>query len=94
MEPGAGEKPCPPKPVGSMVEFKYSLRAPSEGNVLVEAGASCRATLKTGALAPELDALLDAIGIHGKARCQVSSCSPGCMAASLEGQLHCQVPRS
>ncbi len=71
MEPGGGPEPNTPKPAGSAVEFNYSLRAPAFENKLVEAGAACKATLKTGALAPELDALLDAVGTKGKARCKV-----------------------
>ncbi len=71
MEPGGGPEPNAPKPAGSAVEFNYSLRAPAFENKLVEAGAACKATLKTGALAPELDALLDAVGTKGKARCKV-----------------------
>ncbi|CAL5219745.1 g1644 [Coccomyxa viridis] len=70
MEPGGGPEPNAPKPAGSAVEFNYSLRAPAFENKLVEAGAACKATLKTGALAPELDALLDAVGTKGKARCK------------------------
>ena len=71
MEPGTGPQPNLPKPAGSIARFNYSLRASACGNKLLEAGAACKATLKTGALAPELDALLDAVGIHGKARCKV-----------------------
>ena len=71
LQTGAGVQPCPPKPAGSTVEFSYWLRVPSAGNALLEAGTACKSTLKTGALAPELDALLDAVGVHGKARCQV-----------------------
>lgn len=71
VEPGIGPTPFTPKPAGSIVEFKYSLRAPACGDKLLEAGAACKATLKTGALAPELDALLDAVGRKGKARCKV-----------------------
>lgn len=70
MEPGAGPHPIDPKPAGSAVEFNYVLRAPACQNRLLEAGAACKATLKTGALAPELDALLDAVGIKGKAGCK------------------------
>ena len=70
-EPGTGPQPNTPKPAGSTVKFNYSLRAPACENKLLEAGAACKATLRTGALAPELDALLDAVGIHGKARCKV-----------------------
>ena len=72
LQTGAGDQPCPPKPKGSMVEFNYWLRVPSAGNALLEAGTACKSTLKTGALAPELDALLDAVGVHGRARCRVS----------------------
>ena len=72
LQTGAGDQPCPPKPAGSTVEFNYWLRVPSADNALLEAGSACKSTLKTGALAPELDALLDAVGVHGKARCQVS----------------------
>ena len=71
MDPGFGPQPCPPKDAGSLVEFTYTLRAPSHGNALLEAGIACKATLKTGALAPELDALLDRLGANGKARCKV-----------------------
>ena len=71
LQTGAGDQPCPRKPAGSTVEFNYWLRVPSAGNALLEAGTACKSTLKTGALAPELDALLDAVGVHGKARCQV-----------------------
>ncbi|CAK0763143.1 hypothetical protein CVIRNUC_003028 [Coccomyxa viridis] len=70
LQTGAGDQPCPPKPAGSTVEFNYWLRVPSADNALLEAGSACKSTLKTGALAPELDALLDAVGVHGKARCQ------------------------
>ena len=72
QQTGAGVQPCPPKPAGSTVEFSYWLRVPSAGNALLEAGAACKSTLKTGALAPEVDALLDAVGVHGRARCWVS----------------------
>ena len=79
LQTGAGDQPCPPKPAGSTVEFNYWLRVPSADNALLEAGSACKSTLKTGALAPELDALLDAVGVHGKARCQVSHAWAGLM---------------
>ena len=72
LQTGAGDKPCPPKPAGSTVEFNYWLRVPSTDKALLEAGSACKSTLKTGALALELDALLDAVGVHGRAHCQVS----------------------
>ena len=75
VEPSGGSHPCPPKDAGSPVEFKYTLRAPSHDNALLEAGIACTATLKTGALAPELDALLDRLGANGKARCKVMHAS-------------------
>ena len=71
LKTGAGDQPCPPKPAGSTVEFNYWLRVPSAGKALLEAGTACKSTLKTGALAPELDALLDAVGVRGKAHCRV-----------------------
>ena len=70
-EPGSPTQPDTAKPPGSLVEFNYSLRAPVRENMVLEAGDACKATLRTGALAPELDALLDAVGLHGKARCKV-----------------------
>ena len=72
LQTGAGGKPCLPRPMGSWVEFNYWLRVPSADNALLEAGTACKSTLKTGALAPELDVLLDAVGVRGKARCKVS----------------------
>ena len=75
VEPGGGPQPCPPKDAGSLVEFTYTLRAPSHDNALLEAGIACKATLKTGALASELDALLDRLGANGKARCKVMHAS-------------------
>ena len=91
MEPGGGpEQPNTPKPAGSAVEFNYSLRAPAFENKLVEAGAACKATLKTGALAPELDALLDAVGTKGKARCKVHNPWLGPAAPQICCQQSCQ----
>ena len=88
MEPGAGPHPDTPKPAGSTVDFNYALRAPACENRLLEAGAACKATLKTGALAPELDALLDAVGIKGRARCKVEvlCCIPLVPQTPWQGQ--------
>ena len=100
MEPGGGPEPNTPKPAGSAVEFNYSLRAPAFENKLVEAGAACKATLKTGALAPELDALLDAVGTKGKARCKVGipwqgSAAPADLLATVRaGEPHASIAAS
>lgn len=52
---------------GSIATINYAIKAPSLDNSVIERGKNCKYQYNSGAVAPEVDALVSLLGIGGRA---------------------------